>query len=187
MDSGDRMRKIKRMVFMQAELMHGLGIPFEIFAYSGGRSTTGQFTNAHGVARDVVYIQQVKEMNETWSTTPKSKLAGLEPVGANLDGHTMEYARKRLQKYATNTTDPILVYFTDGDMPMENYVEEREILERETELMRRIGITALGVGLHTDSPSKYGLETVQVDSDADIVLVVEQLERALTDKRRDRR
>jgi Mg-chelatase subunit ChlD len=187
MGSGDRMRKIKRIVFMQAELLHGLGIPFEIFGYSGGASTTGQFKDGYGSSQDVVYIHQVKEMGETWSNIPKSKLAGLEPVGANLDGHTMEYARKRLQRHMSNTTDPILVYFTDGDMPMENYSEERNILERETDMMRRMGITALGVGLHTSSPSKYGLETVQVDSDADIVKVVEQLERALTEKRKARR
>lgn len=175
MGSYGRISKIKRAAYAQAELLAAVGIKFTIFAYSGGTSISGK-------PGEYVYIQTVKKINEPWSHVQKAKLAGLEPVGANLDGHTMEYGRKLVQEL--NVTDGILVYYTDGDMPVENFREEKDILVREVKLMAQLGITCLGVGINTDSPKQYGLDTVRLDSDADVIKVVEQLERRLTQKRK---
>jgi hypothetical protein len=64
-------------------------------------------------------------------------------------------------------------------MPAANKDEEQDILEEEIKLCQQRGITLLGVGINTDSPKAYGMDTVRIDSDEDIIKVVEQLDRRL--------
>ena len=64
-------------------------------------------------------------------------------------------------------------------MPAANYDEELEILTREINICRRKKYTLLGVGIRTDSPRKHGLDTVQVNDDADLKAVVMHLEKRL--------
>jgi hypothetical protein len=80
----------------------------------------------------------------------------------------------------STATDRIVIYYTDGEMPAENKEEETQILLREIDLYKKYGITLVCVGIQTDSPKQYGLPTVRVDSDDDLVKVIKFLDEILT-------
>lgn len=175
----DRNAKIKRIAFSQAEILHRLGVPWSGFGHTAARSPLGRFKrNTSSFSEYFLYMLPFKTVNEPWNASTQEKLANIAPVSENLDGHTLEFYRKEVQK--STATDRIIIYFTDGEMPMANYAEEREILEREIAICKREGIHLLGVGINTDSPKQYGMDTVRVDCDEDIVKVIEQLDRRLS-------
>jgi hypothetical protein len=65
-------------------------------------------------------------------------------------------------------------------MPLENFDEELVILREEILRYRQRQIVLAGVGVRTDSPKEHGLPTVIVESQADVIKVVEDLEQWLT-------
>lgn len=163
----------KRAAKAQAELCDRMGIPFAVYAHSGN------FHNPHrgrgdGIDLDIYHI---KDVDQPWNAKTRDILDNLGPDSANLDGHSIEFYRKILDK--GNATDKILLYYSDGKMPAENYEEELEILQREIRTFKRKNYTLLAVGIRTDSPLEHGLDTVRVDEDADIVKVVRHLEKRL--------
>lgn len=181
-DSYDRNEKIKRAVFAQCMLLHRLGIPFSIYADTAYQGKLDKI-DIWKRGKDIdfyLYMLEVKKITDPWNGSTKLKLANLRAVSDNLDGHAMEYHRRQLQR--STATDKIIICYTDGMMPAANYNEEREILEREVITCARQGITLLGVGINTDSPKQYGMDTVRIDSDEDVILVVEQLGRRLSGK-----
>lgn len=171
--TGTNIVLIKKAAYAQAELCHRMGIPFAIYAHSGNlhNPSTGR---GEGLDLDM-YL--VKEVHEPWDSKVKERLTEIGPDAANLDGHTMEYYRKVLD--TVEATDKIILYYTDGKMPAENHDEELEILQRELKICDAKGYTVLGVGIRTDSPTRHGLDTVQVDSEEEVIKVVKHLERRL--------
>ena len=163
----------KRAVMAQATLLQRMGIQFAIFAHSGNLHSPGG-GRGHGFDLDV-YL--VKEAHEPWDTKVQQRLLDLGPDSANLDGHFLEYLRKACDR--VQATDKIIMYYSDGKMPAENHDEELEILQRELRTCTMKGYTVMGVGIRTDSPARHGLDTVQVDTDEDIVKVVKHLEKKL--------
>jgi hypothetical protein len=163
----------KKAVFAQAELLTRMGIPFAIYAHSGNYHNP-RAGRSEGIDLDIYLI---KEKDEVWDSNTQERLRKLGPDNANVDGHTLEYYRKRLDE--ATATDKIILYYTDGKMPAENHDEELEILQREIRTCNRKGYTLLGVGIRTDSPVRHGLDTVQVDEEADVIKVVEHLEKRL--------
>lgn len=178
---GVRIERIKRAVFAKAELLHRLGVKFYITAHTGGMErwwTEGyDFNRDYGDELENLMILWVKKPDEPWTDATRKRLATLTALANNFDGHTLEFHRKILER--RTETDKILTYYTDGAMPAANYDEELVILTDELAKYRQKNITLLGVGINTDSPSRYGLDTVQVDSDDDLIKVVNQLERYL--------
>lgn len=163
----------KKAVFAQAQLCHRMGIDFAIYAHSGNYHDP---SGGRGQGLDLdMYV--VKERHDAWDTQMHERLFALGPDSCNLDGHSLEYYRKRLDEQVA--TDKILLYYTDGKMPAENHDEELEILQREIKICAKKGYTLLGVGIRTDSPIRHGLDTVQVDEEADVVKVVKHLEKRL--------
>jgi hypothetical protein len=171
--------KIKRAAYAQAELCYRLGIDFAIYAHTGGpESMSWDDDDYYGRnAGWMVELYEIKAPNEPWSDSIKHRLRCLKPSMANLDGHTLEAYRKVLDRQAQ--TDKIIMYYTDGAMPAENYDEELEVLQREIEMCKRRGYTLMSVGVLNDDPLKYGLDMVRLDDDDDIIKVVEHLERRL--------
>jgi hypothetical protein len=168
---GSNLALLKRSVFAQAELLSRVGIPFSIVAHSA----TGI---GIGGRRDyTMHIHHVKDWNEPWDTQRKNAVSELIGIGGNVDGHAMEYLRKYLMK--AEATDRILLYYTDGKFPAANKEEELEVLLHQLKLIKRDLITLLGVGIRTDSPVRFGLDTVQVDDDSDLQRVVEHLGKRL--------
>jgi hypothetical protein len=162
---------IKRAVMAQASMLSRLGIDFAIYAHTGGSAT---------IWRDDMFldIYVIKEFSDPWDDEFKQHLRDLTSTNANLDGHTLEYYRRTLDK--VRGTDKILVYYTDGAMPLENYEEELDILLREINILKQKRYPHLFVGVRNAEPAdRYGLPMVRLDSDNDIIKVVDALGAAI--------
>lgn len=168
---GENLMLTKRAAMAQAMLCHRLGISFSVYAHSGNVDVKGY---SHGLWLEIYHV---KDANEPWSDETQKRLTDLAPSAANLDGHTLEFYRKRMEE--VRATDKIIMYYTDGKMPAENYDEELEILQRELHILKKQQVTVMGVGIRTDSPIRHGLDTVQVDTDEDLIKVVGHLEKVL--------
>lgn len=170
---GENIKMIKEAVFAQAELLDRVGIKFAVYAHSGSPLSSG------GRGSRSLWVDQyeIKGPDQAWNDEAKQALHDIGPSAANLDGHTIEFARKLLDT-RTETTK-IMLYYSDGAMPLENHNEELEILKREIALCKSKGYVLLGVGVQTDSPRRHGLDTVQIDNSGDVGRVVEHLERVL--------
>jgi cobalamin biosynthesis protein CobT len=177
--SGNKMARAKRAVFAQAEMLHRLGIKFYITAHTGGLERW--FIDGYSPARDnemhELMLLWVKKIDEPWNDDTRKRLAAVQPSMENYDGHTLEYHYNLLRRQ--QVTDKIMIYYTDGAMPAANYDEEVVILEDHIQKCKKDNIGLLAVGINTNSPQQYGFDTVQVDSDEDLVKVMEQLERHL--------
>lgn len=161
----------KRAAMAQAELCSRMGIKFAVYAHTGESAGDSWYGDLN------LEIYHIKDADEPWDSNTRRRLEELGPVSANLDGHTMEFYRKILD--TRPESHKVLLYYTDGKMPAENHDEELEILQREIKICRRKKYTLVGVGIRTDEPIKHGLDTVQVNDDADLVRVVKHLERRL--------
>lgn len=163
----------KRAAMAQAELLSRMGIDFAIYAHSAN-STDGYRTLW-------LDMYEIKAFDSPWGPTEHEALEKISPDSENLDGHSIEYYRKLVERQSA--TDKIILYYSDGKMPAANHDEELEILEREIAYCKKNQITLMGVGIRTDSPRRHGLDTVQVDNDSDIVKVVRHLKNGLLHNR----
>lgn len=163
----------KKAVMAQATLLDRMGIPFAIFAHTGDHHDPFS-GRAYGLDLDIYHV---KDVGDPWDSKVRSHLEDIGPSACNLDGHTLEFYRKQLD--AHSASNKIILYYTDGKMPAENHDEELEILQREIRYCRAKNYTLLGIGIRTDSPVRHGLDTVQVDEDADLSKVIEHLEKRL--------
>lgn len=148
--------------YAQAELCQRLGIKFAVYAHTGMDMASVDLT-----------IFEIKRFDEPWTNKGKRKLAALDPVSMNLDGHTLEYYRKRMDE--VRATDKIIMYYSDGAMPAENYHEELRILKREIATCKRKGYILMAVGADSDEPADHGMDTVRIDRIEDVPKVVEHL------------
>lgn len=180
----ERNAKIKRCIHAQGELLHRLNVPWAGYMHSAYFSSLLDFnvgsrkTGPEGNLLIWNYLLPFKEANDQWNDEAKIRLASINHVSQNLDGHTLEAYRKLAMK--STATDRVVIYYTDGEMPAENKEEETAILLREIELYKKYGIHLVCVAIQTDSPKKYGLPTVRVDRDEDIIKVVRFLDEILT-------
>ncbi len=163
----------KRAARAQAELCYRVGIPFAVWAHTAQYPSSG-FTLSKGLTLD---IYEVKGFDDPWDVRAIEALSMLGSAHENLDGHGIEYYRRELERI--DATDHILMYYTDGKMPAANHDEELEILQREIRYFKQRQMTLMGVGIRTDSPRRHGLDTVQVDTDEDLIKVVRHLEKKL--------
>lgn len=163
----------KRAVAAQAELCRRLGVSFSIYAHSGNF-----WDHQKNYVREfALEVYHIKGPDEVWDTNTQARLEALGSDAANLDGHFLEYLVRKADE--VRESDAVILYYSDGKMPAENYEEELEILQREIKKCAQKRHTLLGVGIRTDSPARHGLDTVQVDDDSDIVKVVKHLEKRL--------
>lgn len=170
---GENIVLAKRAAMAQAELLTRMGIKFALYCHTGS-------WHAKPGDRDTGFdmdIYHVKDAEEPWTDVTRQRLRDIGPAVVNLDGHTIEYYRKLLDR--RTETHRIIMYYTDGKMPAENHNEELVILQREIRICKQKGYTLMGVGINTDSPIEHGLDTVMVTGDEDIVKVVKHIERRL--------
>lgn len=154
----------KQAAYAQAELCSRLGIDFAVYAHSATNDGAGHRLDMYAI----------KDFDSQWDDNSKKALLEIGSSMENLDGHSLEYYRKHIERHPA--TDKMILYYSDGKMPAANYSEELAVLQREIEVCRRKNITLLGVGIRTDSPSKHGLDTVRIDEPAEIGKVVDHLE-----------
>lgn len=155
-----------KVAYAQAEMLSRLGIPFSIYGHTtiGEDWKIGAFT--------------VKGENDPWDTKHKTMLADLTPGNWNMDGHWMEFLRKRADE--SRATHKIIMYGSDGKMPVTNVEEETRILKDNIKICRDRGYTLIGLGIFTDSPRQHGLETVQLDSAEDTIKAVNFLKKFIS-------
>lgn len=163
---GRNLALAKRAAKAQAELLNRLGIDFAVYCHTAN----GSYTAAE------VYLDmyEIKSFSQPWATAAKEALDKIGADAANLDGHSIEYYRRLIERHPA--TDKIILYYSDGKMPAENHDEELEILIREIKTCRQKGIALMGVGIRTDSPRRHGLDTVEVHEDSDLKKVIRHLE-----------
>lgn len=161
--SGYLVELIKEAGMAQAELLSRLRIPFALYCHSGERSE--------------VTIFEIKGPNEPWNERTKEALSRIGAFAANLDGHTLEFYRKRAEEH--RATDKIIMYYTDGAMPCENYNEELDVLQRNIKICEEQGTTLVAVGVRNDDPKRHGLDTIRLDRIEDVPKVVEELGKRL--------
>lgn len=166
----------KRAIMAQATMLDRVGIPFAIYAHTGNHHSV---YTGHGFDLEIYHI---KDPNEPWTDKEKERLEDIKSSSANIDGHALEYLRKVCD--GRTETDRIIMYYSDGKMPAENYKEELEILTSEIQTCRTKGYTLLGVGIRTDSPRQHGLDTVEVWKDEDLLKVITHLEKRLSETNR---
>jgi hypothetical protein len=171
---GDRIDILRSAGAAQAEVCHRLGLKFAVYAHTGGLNQRGTDYGDDDANLDIWVI---KDPHEPWSNAAKAKLGALRPGAMNLDGHTLEYYRKVCDR--VQATDKIIMYYSDGGMPMENYFEELTILKREIETCRKKGYTLMGVGVHSSAPTEHGLDTVKISSVDQVKDVVLHLKKRL--------
>ena len=161
---------IREMGLGIGEMLNGVGVKFAMYAHSGRIGHKG-----HGI---VVTHKVVKGPDEPWTPETKERLQSVcrEDTG-NLDGHTLEQYRKVIQD--RRETDKMILYVTDGAMPMANYNEELEVLQRELAILRQRRVNLFGVGYRTDSPSKHGMDTVVIEDGQDLPGLISGLRQRL--------
>ena len=175
--SGGVVARIKAAGLHMAELLHRLGVTFAVYAHTGTPTNldAGGDYSTDTWSLDVVVV---KDPKERWTDATRERLRRVCPLMCNLDGHTLEYYRKVCERQ--QATDKLVMYFTDGAMPGQNYGEELEILQREIREAPGRGISIVGVGVGTDSPNAHGLDTVRLDDLEDVPRLVRELEQRLT-------
>ena len=77
------------------------------------------------------------------------------------------------------STDKILMYYTDGAMPASNYEEELKVIKSEIEYCKKNDITLMAVGMGVDSPKDHGFDTFRLDDEKGYRKVVEHLGKRL--------
>ena len=122
-------------------------------------------------------IYVIKDADDQWTDKTRDRLRSIYSSAANLDGHTLEFYRKVLDR--RRETDRIIMYYTDGAMPAENYAEELAILQDELKTCERKGYLLLAVGVENSEPEQYGMDTVRLDTIEDVPNVVKHLESRL--------
>lgn len=162
---------IKNGGYAMAELLTRLGIPFSVYGHSGS------YSGGYGgpMTLDMFHV---KRFEEQWDQAAKDRCLGLHGVMANLDGHTLEFYRRDIE--ARRETDKLIMYFTDGQMPMENYDEELAFLQRNIVRCQQKGINLVGVGVGTDSPKAHGLDTIRYDNIRQLPNLIRELGKRLT-------
>lgn len=162
---------IKTTALGMAELLNRVGVKFALYShtatYSGDSGST--------LSLD---MGEIKSPTDPWGDKQREALTALRYAAANLDGHTLEFMRKLVEKQ--RATDKVILYFTDGAMPAENGAEELEILYREFKRCQDKGITMIYMGIDNTEPrDKYGLPTIPMYGMQDLPKAVEALKEYL--------
>jgi hypothetical protein len=162
---------LKRSAMALAEVCSRLGIEFAVY----GHTATGiDYGNEVNISQD---MYEIKSSTDPWDDKHRDRLRTLRPVSGNVDGHNLEFYRKVADR--STATDKIIMYFTDGAMPAANYDEEKSVLEDEVRICKKKGYTLLGVGYHTTSPEEFGMDTIEIHGDEDVIKVVQHLNKRL--------
>lgn len=169
--SGETLFEEKFAVMAMADVLHRLGIQFEVWAH------TSEYTQKGGDYQDRPALYMIKEAGTPWGDKTRDTLRRIDSSSGNLDGHTLQFYRKRLE--SMRATDHILMYYTDGAMPASNYTEELRVLKSEIAYCRKNNITLMAVGMGVDSPRDHGFDTCQVDGPEDYRKVVQHLGKRL--------
>lgn len=172
--------QLRQLAYAQATLLDRMGVPFAVAGHTGSsyhfdgsdvedsfqEQVSADFGGKYG---HLMTVQLVKNFAEPWDQAAQSALAALQASHQNLDGLTM---RTYINMLCTQrATDRILLYYTDGQMPAEDYENQVSMLQaqcRRAKAMAQLPdrrLHVVGIGLGCDDPKQYGLDTIEVDPD----------------------
>lgn len=167
--SGPVNRDIREIAFYTAELLNKVGVNFAIYGH------TTRPGNGKNYAQE---ITEIKSLRAGWNDRAQERLNRLKGSGGSLDGHNIEFYRKVVQNEGRGRKK-LIIYFTDGQIPEQNRIEEVEIINREIDICRKDRIGILGVGVRTDSPKRFGLDTILVKNGADLKTIINEIEKRI--------
>ena len=150
--SGSRSRDLRKASLAIAQMCNRVGVEVGLYAH------TSEY--------DDVAIYEMKAPTAPWKPEVERQLWSLGIGESNADGTILTVYRRQLQRSAA--THKILLYFTDGVIPGYGGNDQEQTMRDEVEECRRAGITLLGVGVGTNSPEAFGIETVRLDGDQDL-------------------
>jgi nitric oxide reductase activation protein len=162
---------IKRAGLALGNLCDRVGIPFSLYGHTS-------YPAERGYGMTCVEMFVVKERDDPWTDKQRSALRALTYGWGNLDGHTLEQMVRKAQ--TSTARHRVIFYVTDGEMPAENHDEELVVLQHNIKVCKQEGITLIGVGVGTDSPTQHGLETFQIDGPEDLPKFVTYLRHKLS-------
>jgi len=161
---------IREMGLGIGEMLNGVGVKFAIYGHGGTAPSMTPVTSNGWSVRHLV----VKGPDEPWTNECKDRLKFLgRDNTCNYDGHSLEQYRKVLDK--RHETDKMLLYVTDGAMPMMNFAEELEVLKREIRNLQQRKVNLFGVGYRTDSPKQHGMDTLVIQDGRDLPGLIDGL------------
>ena len=167
---------IREMALAVGEMLNGSGVKFAMYGH-GGVAPGGAYSLRVTSQWEVRHLI-VKGPDEAWTPECKERIKALGRDNCcNYDGHTLEQYRKIIEK--RRETDKMILYFTDGAMPMMNYDEELEVLQRELTILRQRRVNLFGVGYQTDSPKQHGMDTIVVQDARDLRTLIDGLRQRL--------
>lgn len=167
---------IRELGLAIGEMLTGVGIKFAMYGH-GGLSNNPSSRSGHDGSWAVRHLI-IKSPDEPWTPESKDRLSALgRDDCCNYDGHTLEQYRKIIQ--TRRETDKMILYVTDGAMPMMNFDEELEVLQRELQILRRQRVHLVGVGYRTDSPKQHGMDTISIQDGRDLPSLVHGLRERL--------
>lgn len=161
---------IRQLAGAMNNLFSRTGVKFATYAHTGYQH---EEWGTSGSSLIDVDIFQIKSPTEPWGTMQKRALADLTWAAQNLDGHTLEFYRKVAEDQRQKVK--LVFYLTDGAMPAENRAEEIVVLRKNVLLCRQAGIHLIGLGLGTDSPKEFGMDTIIFESAADLPRVMTEI------------
>ena len=150
-------------------LLHSAGVRFSMYTndcdYLYGQGTNGDL--AVGLR-----AHTIKGPREPWQQV-SPRVNSIHSGNNNLDGQNMAWCRYQISQ--ERAARKMIIYVTDGAMPDANAEAELPLLKHHLAALRREGVDLSGVGLRTDSPSKHGLDTIEVDDANDLTKLVQGL------------
>lgn len=157
--SGELSRMLRQTSLAIAQMCHRIGVGVGVYAHTSETQD--------------VEIYEMKALGDPWRPELEREVWRLGIGHSNADGTILRVYRRQLE--ATDATDKILLFFTDGVIPGYGGSAQAQIMREEVQACKRAGITLVGVGVGTDSPKQFGIETVRLDSEKDLRALLEYL------------
>lgn len=148
---GGRVQPVKLLLIALGEMLHKIGVPFEIFGTTTFDSP--QANNAFTRYRAIKYIHY-KNFNENWMIV-HPKIMRLTADNNNIDGEAVEYAASSL---ATRKEARKIVFsICDGIPESGQYNDDvfRFQLKATCDKVRKSGVEVYAIGIDTTEPGKY--------------------------------
>lgn len=169
--SGSTLDLIRKIGWGMGDTFNRIGVEFSMYCHTGTTDAFSPFAESgQSFSCDLF---EIKGANEPWNDRIQDRLRLINSCDYNLDGHTLEQYRRLAQQ--SNATDRIIFYLTDGAMPYANFNEEKDLLLKEIELCKKLGIKLIGIGVGNSDPMQYGLDTIRIDRMSELPRMIKEV------------
>lgn len=146
-----RTENVKRLLVAIGEMLHKIGVPFEIFGTTtfDSENANNAFTRYRGIR-----YTHFKNFSENWMIT-HPKIMRLRSDDNNIDGEAVEYAAASLA--TRKERRKIIFSICDGIPESGQYNDDvfRFQLKSTCQKVRKAGMEVYAIGIDTDAPEGY--------------------------------